>query len=764
MSSTPQPIRVAIGASATDLYTAFVGSGAARGQLVSLNFSNTTAAAITVDVWFRNAGDTTSTYLVKVLSVLANSTKEWRGLVVFNTAGEKLRAQASATGVDCLGSVIENISVAGGGGGVTDHGALTGLGDDDHTQYQKESERNAASGYAGLDGSTKLTGAQQVYGAVANTAAEGNDARLSDARTPVAHKTTHEPGGGDPMAVDAAAATGSLRTVGTGALQACAGNDGRLSDARTPTAHATSHKNSGSDEVATATPAANAIPKAGTGGKLDTWISDAAAAVKGLVQLAGQLGGSAASPDVRGLRETAGPTLLALGAVADGQFLKRTGATVVGAAGGGGVTDHGDLTGLADDDHPQYTTDAEADAIADGLIASHAGLPNVHHTRKHGLGASDDHDNLADYSVALKLNSAYFGDANFQARIGASNPGIVFDQDYDLFWYERNSNTYFFYINNVCVAAVKADGLHVDHVVEGVAGHGVEVDGVLCKDDAVETDAIRGLRETSGPTSLAMGAVADNEYLKRSGTTIVGAAGGGGVTDHGELSGLGDDDHPQYQQESEKNAASGYAGLDASTKLTGSQQVYGTATNTACVGNDSRLSDARTPTVHATSHKNGGGDEVATATPAANVIPKTGAGGKLDTWISDAAAAVKGLVQLAGELGGSAASPTVAATHSGSAHHAAASIGADAEHSLAGQVLSGVDAAAAQKGHLQLAGQLGGTAASPDVRGLRTTTGPTLLTMGAVADGQVLQRSGSNIVGAAAGGGVDIVTIWAFGG
>ena len=42
------------------------------------------------------------------------------------------------------------------GGGVTDHGALTGLGDDDHTQYQKESEKGAANGYASLDGSADV--------------------------------------------------------------------------------------------------------------------------------------------------------------------------------------------------------------------------------------------------------------------------------------------------------------------------------------------------------------------------------------------------------------------------------------------------------------------------------------------------------------------------------------------------------------------------------------------------------------------------------
>ncbi len=45
-----------------------------------------------------------------------------------------------------------------------------------------------------------------------------------------------------------------------------------------------------------------------------------------------------------------------------------------------------------------------------------------------------------------------------------------------------------------------------------------------------------------------------------------------------------------------KNAASGYAGLDGSSKLTGSQQTYGTGASTACEGNDSRLSDSRAPT------------------------------------------------------------------------------------------------------------------------------------------------------------------------
>lgn len=52
------------------------------------------------------------------------------------------------------------------------------------TGFEFVVNRNTAGGYAALDGSTKLTGSQQVYGSSANTACEGNDSRLSNARAP----------------------------------------------------------------------------------------------------------------------------------------------------------------------------------------------------------------------------------------------------------------------------------------------------------------------------------------------------------------------------------------------------------------------------------------------------------------------------------------------------------------------------------------------------------------------------------------------------
>lgn len=79
------------------------------------------------------------------------------------------------------------------------------------------------------------------------------------------------------------------------------------------------------------------------------------------------------------------------------------------------------------------------------------------------------------------------------------------------------------------------------------------------------------------------------------------------TNDHGLLLGLGGDDHPQYQLRSEKGAASGYAPLDSGL-LVPLSHLPG----------------------HASTHQHGGSDQIATATPAANAIPKANGSGVLD--------------------------------------------------------------------------------------------------------------------------------------
>ena len=126
------------------------------------------------------------------------------------------------------------------------------------------------------------------FGTTSGTACQGNDARLTDARTPTTHGATHGSAGSDPipngglsqaqvanLTSDLAAKVPTSRTITAGSgltgggdltanrtltvnfapdgagssTQAVMATDARLSNARTPTAHAVSHEFGGSDEL-----------------------------------------------------------------------------------------------------------------------------------------------------------------------------------------------------------------------------------------------------------------------------------------------------------------------------------------------------------------------------------------------------------------------------------------------------------------------------------------------------------------------------------
>jgi hypothetical protein len=110
----------------------------------------------------------------------------------------------------------------------------------------------------GLTGGGDLTANRTLavsYGTTSGTACQGNDVRLSDARTPISH--TH----GNLTNAGAIGTTANLPlktgtngvieagAFGTAAGSFCEGNDARLSDDRDPNLHAASHLPDGADEI-----------------------------------------------------------------------------------------------------------------------------------------------------------------------------------------------------------------------------------------------------------------------------------------------------------------------------------------------------------------------------------------------------------------------------------------------------------------------------------------------------------------------------------
>lgn len=140
----------------------------------------------------------------------------------------------------------------------------------------------------------------------------------------------------------------------------------------------------------------------------------------------------------------------------NGQFLSRVGGVWVGVNGaGGGVTDHGQLTGLGDDDHPQYLTAARGDlryyvqswvdtvlnekedvGVAATLLAAHTAAADPH---PQYTTSSEVTTALGPYATTASLTTGLAGKENtgtaaglLAAHTAAADPHPQYATDTDL--------------------------------------------------------------------------------------------------------------------------------------------------------------------------------------------------------------------------------------------------------------------------------------------------------------------------------------------
>lgn len=122
--------------------------------------------------------------------------------------------------ITCGTQIVSGAPIYGGGGG----------GD-------VPSTRTITAG-TGLTGGGDLSADRTLavsFGTTAGTAAQGDDSRLSNARTPTAHAASHGGGGTDPITIASTQVTGlggaALLSVGTTAGTVAAGDDSRIVNA-----------------------------------------------------------------------------------------------------------------------------------------------------------------------------------------------------------------------------------------------------------------------------------------------------------------------------------------------------------------------------------------------------------------------------------------------------------------------------------------------------------------------------------------------------
>jgi hypothetical protein len=265
------------------------------------------------------------------------------------------------------------------------------------------------------------------------------------------------------------------------------------------------------------------------------------------------------------------------------------------------ITDHGNLTGLADDDHPQYHNDARGDAryytqtqLNNGqlntlyyteseinmLLTSLSGSMLTDHGALTGL-SDDDHP---QYLTSARADQRYYTEAEVDTISGSlltlinNNYSTLQGVDTNLnIKINTASGTLQSQISNLTKDHGSLDGLSDDDHPQ----YHTDARGDIRYYTKAQTDTISGALNTkittlSGAlqtningksdlghihddryyteTELNNGQLDNRYYTETEVNTISGVINAKIITDHGAIGGLADDDHPQYHNDSRGDA------------------------------------------------------------------------------------------------------------------------------------------------------------------------------------------------------------------
>ncbi|MGF1639787.1 MAG: hypothetical protein ACFCUO_02440, partial [Rhodospirillales bacterium] len=225
--------------------------------------------------------------------------------------------------------------------------------------------------------------------------------------------------------------------------------------------------------------------------------------------------------------------------------------TARAAAAGDGVTDHGGLAGLGDDDHPQYLNAARAegwlstktlDDIAAGDVSRRFGADAE--AKLAGIEAGAQVNTVASVFGRAGSVTAAAGDyAASQVDNDSGTPGETVGEALGRLQADKAAAA--------DLAAHAADAANPHAVGKAQVGLGNVPDLKVRLDAATDPGPADDAAAAWAVGSRWVNVVTDGEFVcvdASAGAAVwkPTTAAGGGTSDHGALAGLGDDDHPQY--------------------------------------------------------------------------------------------------------------------------------------------------------------------------------------------------------------------------